>query len=562
MAIYSPFEYKEVEIYGKAAAPNDVENFQMVVQGSKAFFSWDPVSDLDVKYYWLRYSKNTSAIWGESTTIEKYIPGTTTSYFGPLSSGRYLIKAVDSSGNESTNATGITSSFADILDLNAVLTETESPNFGSDTSDTGINDENTVNIYFSDNNNAIKLAGSCLEHGNHTAKYPPYDNSAYYVDNMIVDYNGTLYIASIDSGAPEYSAGQFTAKLPTDTDYWALYTTAVLRDTTADFTVLDTYVGYDGITVRNLEDMSETTVVSGGVSATVLELSSDIFSDGDRYEIEGYLNSGTATSTSSNELVDSGASFDSSLVTNKLIRNTTDDTTAAITAVSSDGTTLTLSNDIFVSGEGYRIENHVSEKGFYYFQDQYIDLGAVYTSRIKANFASTSSEVTDLFDAAQGNFDAKSGKFDGSDISSTNAEVQISFTEDNPLDSDVSWSNWATFFIGDYQARGLRFRLKLTSTNESQNISVNDLSVEIDMPDTNYSDFNVTTNSGTNSSIRVITYPKPYKQSDPSIQITFAGDTGDYFTLSSTSSSGFTIQFFNSVGTEIQRSFNWLATGY
>ncbi len=63
--------------------------------------------------------------------------------------------------------------------------------------------------------------------------------------------------------------------------------------------------------------------------------------------------SGTADGTSANKLVDSTASFSSSLL-GKRIGNSTDDTFATITAVDS-ATQLTVSSDIFVSGEGYAI---------------------------------------------------------------------------------------------------------------------------------------------------------------------------------------------------------------
>ena len=38
-------------------------------------------------------------------------------------------------------------------------------------------------------------------------------------------------------------------------------------------------------------------------------------------------------------------------------------------------------------------------------------------------------------------------------------------------------------------------------------------------------------------------------------------DTGDYFTISSKSSTGFTIEFFNSSDTSINRTFDFIAEG-
>jgi hypothetical protein len=38
--------------------------------------------------------------------------------------------------------------------------------------------------------------------------------------------------------------------------------------------------------------------------------------------------------------------------------------------------------------------------------------------------------------------------------------------------------------------------------------------------------------------------------------------TGDYFTITSPTSSGFTVRFFNAGGTGISRTFDYLAKGY
>ncbi len=64
------------------------------------------------------------------------------------------------------------------------------------------------------------------------------------------------------------------------------------------------------------------------------------------------ITTGTADGTTANKLIDSGAAFTSALYLNKTVYNATDDTWAKITAVDS-ATTLSLSADIFVSGEDY-----------------------------------------------------------------------------------------------------------------------------------------------------------------------------------------------------------------
>ena len=116
--------------------------------------------------------------------------------------------------------------------------------------------------------------------------------------------------------------------------------------------------------------------------------------------------------------------------------------------------------------------------------------------------------------------------------------------------------------VGDYIARGVRFRLKLTSNNTTHNIRLNELSATIDMPDTIKRATGITTNSGTNNGTSVITYDNPFKTT-PTVGITMQdSNTGDYYTITSASTTGFTVTFYNSGATATQRTFNWMSTGY
>lgn len=71
--------------------------------------------------------------------------------------------------------------------------------------------------------------------------------------------------------------------------------------------------------------------------------------------------SSTATSTTSNKLVDSGGAFTSGVTVDvgDEVHNTTDDTYAFVSAVDS-GTTLSLSADIMASGETYTIQGEAT----------------------------------------------------------------------------------------------------------------------------------------------------------------------------------------------------------
>ncbi len=201
------------------------------------------------------------------------------------------------------------------------------------------------------------------------------------------------------------------------------------------------------------------------------------------------------------------------------------------------------------------------ETGYYYFTDQVFDLGASYTSRVTASLSSTGVSVMNLFDISTGLFDSNSGLFDGTDISDTNTTLEIRFTQDDPA-ATPTWVGWTPFFVGDYFARAMEFRAKLTSSNTSHNVQVDSLTVTIDMPDIIKRNTGVTTSYGTNNGTEVVTYATPYKII-PTLGITLQdANTGDYYTISSNTASGFTVTFYNSSSVATQKTFNWISSGY
>ena len=321
-----------------------------------------------------------------------------------------------------------------------------------------------------------------------------------------------------------------------------------LYDPTASFT--DEYIGK---IVRNTTD-NTTATISSRVDGTELVLSSGIFDnqDGEGYRIE----------VPNNIMRNTGATFVAGTHDNRIIRNLD---TALVTTISSINSynDLVLEDDIFgqTDGANYKVEGDIPETGYYYFTDQVFDLGASYTSRVTASLSSTGVSVMNLFDISTGLFDSDSGLFDGTDISDTNTTLEIRFTQDDPA-ATPTWVGWTPFFVGDYFARAMEFRAKLTSSNTSHNVQVDSLTVTIDMPDIIKRNTGVTTSSGTNNGTEVVTYATPYKII-PTLGITLQdANTGDYYTISSNTASGFTVTFYNSSSVATQKTFNWISSGY
>ena len=90
------------------------------------------------------------------------------------------------------------------------------------------------------------------------------------------------------------------------------------------------------------------------IQYVIIEDTEDL-EDGDTVTFSSLKDSGTTTATTANKLVDSGQNFTSTVRVGDLVKNTTDSTTATVTAVDSD-TTLSLSADIMVLDDAYQIK--------------------------------------------------------------------------------------------------------------------------------------------------------------------------------------------------------------
>ena len=170
------------------------------------------------------------------------------------------------------------------------------------------------------------------------------------------------------------------------------------------------------------------------------------------------LETGTATDTSANKLIDSNAKFQTNGVKPGMrVKNTTDNTWANVTSVDSE-TQLTLDNDIFVSGEGYEV-------------------GATYVNR---TFTFV-DEANDDFHLAS--TDDTGAKDYGTDLSS---DPNLSFNDD--IDGDTRSGTWdigaderieSTYLKGDLnqdnKVNSSDFQILIQKFKETQNIEIEDL---------------------------------------------------------------------------------------
>ena len=195
--------------------------------------------------------------------------------------------------------------------------------------------------------------------------------------------------------------------------------------------------------------------------------------------------------------------------------------------------------------------------GFYEFSTNPIDLGAIYNSQVTTSMTSTRFNANSLFDSFEGLFDSQEGNFDGSytEQDDVDAKLQISTSNDNS-----TYSDFADYILGDYKARYIKLRVKMTTTNADSTPAISALSATIDMPDRTVAVAN--TASTTASGGKAITFSPAFKDLQ-GLGISASNlATGDFYELSSKSTTGFTIKFKNSSGSVVDRSFDFVAKGF
>ena len=198
-----------------------------------------------------------------------------------------------------------------------------------------------------------------------------------------------------------------------------------------------------------------------------------------------------------------------------------------------------------------------------------LDLGHVFSLDLKRRFVTRGFYPDELIDDKTENIDSWKGKFDGDVADAVNAKLYLRKTDDDPSGSPT-YGDWTEFSNGTFKGRGFQFKTELTSTDTAQNILVDELGYVAELERrTENSDEAVSSGTGAKAitfANRFFTGTASLLGTDtrlPSIGITAQNmQSGDYFTVSSVSATGFTVNFYNSSDTGISRNFNWSAVGF
>lgn len=219
--------------------------------------------------------------------------------------------------------------------------------------------------------------------------------------------------------------------------------------------------------------------------------------------------------------------------------------------VSSTMDTWTALSDVESLGQGVGDEVPTGE---YEFGET--DLGAVYTLRITADMVVGADDIYNTLDTwgLLSDIVSMSGGVSGDEFT---IQLLVSHSLTDAGTGQV-WTDYRSFVVGDYTARHFRFKLIMTSTVQSVIPLASRINVTLDAPDRFVTGQDISSGTGGFA----VTFSPAFHTLQ---SVNVAGQdmqTGDYMAVTAKSRTGFTVQFFNSVDTSVDRTFDYQALGF
>lgn len=213
-------EWLELEhlVLGKSAPPPDVSSFTI----DKGVATWRPVENTpDLAGYKIRFQYGQNDWWDTATPLHDGLLTESPYSFSAVPNGRVtvLIKAVDTSGNESLNAAAITQDLGDVIVDNLLLDFPQHPDWlGTKTNATVIAGElvaNDANFFYSANNLPMYGIDSDLFYKASQSLPMTYEFTVIATKDSVLKIN---YLFSTDNFSIEYQTPSQSAFYGLDTD--------------------------------------------------------------------------------------------------------------------------------------------------------------------------------------------------------------------------------------------------------------------------------------------------------------------------------------------------------
>jgi predicted phage tail protein len=200
------------------------------------------------------------------------------------------------------------------------------------------------------------------------------------------------------------------------------------------------------------------------------------------------------------------------------------------------------------------LDPSVDLEGEYIYEDA-LDLGQVYDINVQRRVVSGAVTFGTLFDAALGLFDAQPGDFDGSDLDQVNAVTYVRVTDDDPAGTPT-WGDWNEYANAIVRGRGIQLKVEGATRTAQVGLVISELGAMAELQQ------RTETASNTGSSTYNVTYADAFYAA-PDVTISPSNmATGDFFTLTAVTRTGFTVAFKDSASAAVTRSFTYTAVGF
>jgi len=184
------------------------------------------------------------------------------------------------------------------------------------------------------------------------------------------------------------------------------------------------------------------------------------------------------------------------------------------------------------------------------------DMGAVYDVNLRRRFVTRPLVPASLWDDKVALIDTWSD-IDEDNIDKVNAQLYVRTTTDDPAGTPT-YGEWNEFANVIARGRGFQFKVRAISEDPDINIIIDELGCIMELQLRTEQSGTLTSGAGAYA----VTFPNAFYQA-PNVGITgFNMATGDFFTVTGVTRTGFTVEFKNSSDTSVSRNFTYTAVGY
>jgi predicted phage tail protein len=204
--------------------------------------------------------------------------------------------------------------------------------------------------------------------------------------------------------------------------------------------------------------------------------------------------------------------------------------------------------------DGLFLDPSVDLEGEYIYEDA-LDLGQIYDINVRRRVVSGAVSFGTLFDSVSGLFDAQPGDFDGGELDQVNAVTYVRVTDDDPAGTPT-WGDWNEYANAIVRGRGIQLKVEGVTSTAQVGLVISELGATAELQQ------RTETASSSGSSTYTVTYADAFYAA-PDVTISPSNmATGDFFTLTSVTRTGFTVEFKDSASAAVTRSFTYTAVGF